>query len=90
MLRPHFVRSQARDMDMLEKHVSHLIDLIPLDGSTADLQNLFFRMTMDTATEFLFGESTNCLKKGVGSQYRNDFAEAFHYAQDIVAMRWLW
>jgi cytochrome P450 len=74
-------------MAMLEKHVCHLIDLIPQDGSTVDLQDLFFRMTMDTATEFLFGESTNCLKQSIESQYMNEFVEAFHYAQDIVAMR---
>lgn len=46
---------------MLEVHIAHLVQAIPKDGSTLNLQDLFFRLTIDSATEFLFAESTNCL-----------------------------
>ena len=36
--------------------------LLPRDGSTLDLQPLFFGLTFDTATEFLFGESVHSLR----------------------------
>ena len=61
MLRPNFERSQIGDIDSLDSHTSNLLSVIPRDGSTVDLQPLFFQLTIDTATEFLFGASTNSL-----------------------------
>lgn len=61
ILRPIFVRSQLNDFAMLEGHVERLIQAIPRDGATVDLQKLFPRFTLDVATELLFGESTNDL-----------------------------
>ena len=87
MLRPNFVRSQVGDMDTFETHVGHLIDAIPRDGSTVDLAELFFRLTMDSATEFLFGESTNCLAPGTSTVSSSNFATAFNRGQDHVGNR---
>lgn len=48
MLRPCFSRSQlVDDLEMFERHVQHLIQAIPRDRSSADLQELFFRFTLD-------------------------------------------
>jgi cytochrome P450 len=44
LVRPNFVRNQISDIDIYEKHVSKLIEHIPQDGSTVDLQELFFEM----------------------------------------------
>lgn len=44
LLRPNFARNQIADIEIYEVHVAALIDLIPRDGSTVDLQSLFFRM----------------------------------------------
>ena len=77
MLRPNFVRSQVRDLAALEVHVRHLIDALPKNESTVDLQKHFFQLTMDTATELLFGESTNCLATKAGAANANRFAEAW-------------
>jgi cytochrome P450 len=87
MLRPNFVRSQVRDLDTFETHVSHLIKRIPRDGSTVELQELFFRLTIDSATEFLFGESTNSLMGGQADSDMEMFAEAFTRSQDTVGRR---
>ena len=63
MLRLNFVRSQIGDVATFERHVAHLISKLPPNGSTVDLADYFFRLTMDSATEFLFGESTDSLSK---------------------------
>ncbi|PHH89972.1 hypothetical protein CDD83_4833 [Cordyceps sp. RAO-2017] len=79
MVRPSFTRAQITDVDALEAHVSRLIDKIPKDGTTIDLSQLFTRLTMDSATEVLFGESTNSLCKKPGSG--EVFADAFMRSQ---------
>jgi cytochrome P450 len=83
MLRPNFVRSQIGDVATFERHVSHLIAKLPKDGSTVNLADFFFRLTMDSATEFLFGESTDSLTK----DSEEGFAGAFNRSQDNIAMR---
>ena len=87
LLRPNFNRSQVRDLDSFETYVSNFIDAIPRDGSTVDLQDLFFRLTIDSATEFLFGESTNCLAPGTSTISNARFAEAFNRGQYAIAER---
>ena len=84
MLRPSFVRSQVADLATLEIHVRHLIDAIPRDGSTVDLQDLFFRFTLDAATEFLFGESTGCLIASTKAAKVNRLSQALARGQDDV------
>ena len=83
LLRPNFVRSQVGDMDAFETHVAQLINRIPRDGATVDLQELFLQLTMDSATEFLFGESTGILlgKTDIGAR----FAEVFNRSQEEAA-----
>jgi cytochrome P450 len=82
MVRPNFTRQQVADLDMFETHMSHLIDSIPRDGSTVDLQDLFFGLTMDSATEFLFGKSTNTLAPGLETKSANEFVKAFVYVTE--------
>lgn len=81
MLRPNFVRSQVGDLATFETHVSHLIDSLPKDGATVDLSERFFRLTIDSATEFLFGESTQSLTRGSDQA----FAVAFNRGQEHIA-----
>lgn len=85
LLRPNFISTQIRNFTMFESHIQHLLKVIPRDGSTIDLQDLFFRYTIDSATEFLFGESANSLAPGVSVAFGGRFAEAFTRAQARVA-----
>ncbi|TLD37325.1 cytochrome P450 [Venturia nashicola] len=88
MIRPNFARDQVADLQTFERHIQHLWKLIPRDGSTFDLQELFFRFTIDSATEFLFGQSTQTLNPAkVGGPDGAQFAQAFNDAQDACAMR---
>ncbi|KAJ5594074.1 n-alkane-inducible cytochrome P450 [Penicillium hispanicum] len=104
LLRPNFNRNQITDINVYETHVSALIQQIPRDGSTVDLQNLFLRMvclvarnhvlslllthqqTLDSATEFLFGESVHSLGDD-SSPLRSSFATDFNDAQEGLVTR---
>ncbi|KAL8692138.1 MAG: hypothetical protein Q9218_002780 [Villophora microphyllina] len=84
LLRPCFARSQIGDIDLFEKHFQHLLNAVPRDGSTVDLQDLFFKMTLDIATQFLFGESTHTLIPEKRRPEDDEFVEAFTYTQNII------
>jgi cytochrome P450 len=81
LLRPCFERSAVADVTMMGKHTNRLIDLMPKDGTTIDLAPLFHQLTLDIATEFLFGRSTNSLDLEPDKESR-EFVEAFEYCQN--------
>lgn len=83
LLRPCFVRSQVGDVELLERHLQHLLLKIPRDGSMVDLQPLFFKLTLDSSTHFLFGESTGCLDPNSENERSLEFANAFDRCQSL-------
>lgn len=101
MMRPQFARDQVSDLDLEEEHVQNLMRaIVPnADGwtDTLDLQVLFFRLTLDSATEFLFGESVDSQLVGLPgyvkdhtrdeSQSEEVFAAAFDKGQSVLATR---
>jgi hypothetical protein len=78
LLRPNSSEVKLEIWIQFEIHISKLISKIPGDGSTVDLQKLFFMLTLDTVTKFLFWLSTDT--PGTGSGKVVMFAEAFTYA----------
>lgn len=61
LLRPQFARGQVADLLLEEVHVQHFFKRL-VDGGDSwtaevDLVPLFFNLTLDSATEFLFGKS---------------------------------
>ncbi|KAJ5504969.1 cytochrome P450 [Penicillium fimorum] len=87
LLRPSFNKSQVADLSIIEAHWQELLRQIPAgDGikpaETFDLQPLFFRFTMDSSTEFLFGTSTHTLTEG-GDQI---FSDSFVYALNDISL----
>jgi cytochrome P450 len=86
LIRPTFARAQVADLSAMKIHVDRLIDLIPKDGSTVDLQPLFARLTLDFSTEFLFGESVRSLCAD-SSLNAKDFLAAYNYGQSGVGQR---
>ena len=82
LIRPNFTRAQVADLHMFERHMVHLINAIPRDGSTIELQDLFFGLTMDSATEFLFGRSTKTLASGLDNTTASNFVKAFIYVTE--------
>lgn len=102
MLRPQFARDQISDLRLEEKHVQNLMRALPVDGTgwtkTTDMQVLFFRYKIDSACEFLFGESVdsqilnlpeNASKGSSGSSATDEsvFATSFDKSQAYTASR---
>lgn len=99
LLRPQFARDQVSNLDLEEEHIQNMMRVIPLgkDGWTdvTDLKPLFFRLTIDSATEFLFGESVDSqltvLPDYISSRppmvvNEQDFAISFDKAQSTIAV----
>ena len=86
LVRPSFTKNQVADLDTFETHIQHFLEKIPRDHSTLDLQPLFYQLTLDSSTEFLFGESVDVLRSPAGSEGQL-FGTAFDYAQEEVNNR---
>ncbi|KAJ5654749.1 hypothetical protein N7490_001752 [Penicillium lividum] len=93
LLRPQFTRDQVSRLDLEEEHVQKAMQALPVgaNGWTAftDIQTIFFRLTIDSATEFLFGESVESQLGGLKGLNRpeDSFAGYFDYSQFICAQR---
>lgn len=96
MLRPQFSREEISHVKKLEPHLQTLASHIKKsNGKVFDIQDLFFKFTVDTATDVLFGESVYCLRDGSvaelppadGFQGREGFNEAFNHTQKVLASR---
>lgn len=74
------------DLARFEVHLQHLIQAIPCDGFTIDLATLFFRLTQDVATDFMFGESIESLLHPDSELAL--FLSAFQEAQIGLEERW--
>ena len=96
LLRPSFVREQVADLDLEERHFQDMLKVIPIESNgwtqDTDVQTLFFRLTIDSACEFLFGESAESQLKEAnmsptsGTQ-KPDFATHFDRALLHLAKR---
>lgn len=85
LIRPMFVRERIVDTEVFEKHVRKLIPLLggsdsPSNSRVVDVGSLFFRYTLDAATDYLLGKGTDSLDNPA-----TRFAEAFRYVQQRQA-----
>ncbi|KAF9648649.1 cytochrome P450 [Thelephora ganbajun] len=85
--RPFFATDRVSDLDLFERNAQKVIDIM-LNADpkgSLDLEDLFARLTVDTASEFLFGENLNTLS------YTNDgfrsFTNAFMDIQALIRRR---
>ncbi|EAU35705.1 hypothetical protein ATEG_03903 [Aspergillus terreus NIH2624] len=76
MLRPQFTRGQVADLELEERHVQELFRLMPTDQSgwtqQINLTPMFFRLTIDSATEFLFGVTVHSQRHTSSQQPATD------------------
>ncbi|KAJ2975658.1 hypothetical protein NQ176_g5395 [Zarea fungicola] len=93
LIRPQFTRDRVSDLECFEKHMQTLFRAIanggPLDGAdqvvsssasgkVLDIADLFFRYTLDVATEFLLGSDVQSL-----TTIDQEFARAFNDVQRL-------
>lgn len=98
MIRPQFVRDQVSDLELEETHVQELLQHLSPGpkGWTGpvNLTQLFFRLTLDSATEFLFGTSVYSQRQGTDNTDANtdsfewkDLAQSFDTGTTILGER---
>ncbi|KAK8195427.1 cytochrome P450 [Phyllosticta capitalensis] len=102
LLRPAFAKSEVINLEVYEKHFRQLLVAIPgatADDGVVDLQPLFFRLTMDSATEVIFGRSIHSLStdkkyssaaKTLGEAYEKAKSEIFHNILLYPFGKWRW
>ncbi|KAJ5963665.1 Cytochrome P450 E-class CYP52 [Penicillium vulpinum] len=93
LLRPQFTREQISQLELEEEHVQKAMQALPIAANrwtaTTDIQSIFFRLTIDSATEFLFGESVESqlgALKGL-DRPEDTFAGYFDKSQWVCAQR---
>ncbi|KAL5522174.1 hypothetical protein ACEPAF_2031 [Sanghuangporus sanghuang] len=102
--RPFFARERISDFQIFDKHTIKTLNIlsrISASGAACDAQDLYARFTLDSASEFLFGNNLDTLslslpepgkaKMGPKGSATNDefgsFAQAFEMAQCIITHR---
>jgi hypothetical protein len=98
-LRPQFSRDQVSDLDLEERHVQNMLQALPVKAGAwsevIDLQPLFFRLTMDSSSEFLYGQSSNtqlsALSEQASAKNAEDtkFVNTFEACQNHISMAML-
>ncbi|QSZ37662.1 hypothetical protein DSL72_008761 [Monilinia vaccinii-corymbosi] len=95
LMRPQFARDNLSDLEMEERHFQVLLKAVPGTGQDGwsgevDIQPLLFRFTLDTATEFLLGQSFESQLAGIkaasGVKIEETDVEAFAREFDIGNM----
>lgn len=90
MLRPQFTRDNISNLHHLENHVQNFaLKVKENNGTKFDIQELVLKFTLDSSTEFLFGESVNSLVKEEYSMGKYTFETAFNKVQKYIFARTL-
>ena len=86
LLSPQFRSNRYQNFEEIRKCVESLINAVPEDG-IVDLQPLFFRLTFDTTTFLLFGETMSSLRSNEVAGQESEFAQAFNLGQEYLSHR---
>ncbi|KFX86186.1 hypothetical protein O988_09724, partial [Pseudogymnoascus sp. VKM F-3808] len=96
LIRPQFIKDRVSDLHTFEKHTQVLMNAIANggvqgmpgvatdnigQGRVVDVSDLFFRYTLDSATDFLLGSSVDSLRTPI-----QEFAEAFGEVQRVQSI----
>ncbi|GAB1203803.1 hypothetical protein APSETT445_002443 [Aspergillus pseudonomiae] len=89
-----FTRTQINNLEMEERHVQNALRAIPTQSngwtSDVDIQTIFFRLTLDSATEFLFGKSCDTQVAALGEdvgEMSDSFLNSFDRCAWYLAAR---
>ena len=80
LLRPQFIKDRVSDLHKFEARTQDLLPLLA-GGQTVQIDDLFYRFSLDAATDFLFGKSVDSLING-----QIEFAESFREVGRVQAL----
>ena len=84
ILRRQFARIQYQNLKVFDGHINELISALCSAGNEiVDLQPHFFRFTLATTTDLIFGEPVRTL----GEDVQESFTTNFDYASYVSAIR---
>lgn len=86
LLRPQFASNRFQNFEEIKKCVESLLNQVK-PNIAIDLQPLFFRLTFDTTTFLLFGETFSSLESNEIAGQESEFASAFNLGQDYLSHR---
>lgn len=103
MTRPFFSKDRISHFDIFDRHASDALSQLKSrlrEGYPVDIQDLASRFTMDSATDFLFGQNVHSLGAGLPYPHysplssltahdhpANRFSHAFAEAQRVTTLR---
>ncbi|KAF1809375.1 cytochrome P450 [Eremomyces bilateralis CBS 781.70] len=93
LIRPQFIKDRLSDIHTFETHVQKLIPKFRgrANGASVNVSDLFFKYTLDAATDFLLGKSVDSLEMEE-NKFANDFAEVQRIQSIITragSLNWL-
>lgn len=81
LMMPSFSRKALEDLTIYSDHFERFMHHVPRDGKIINLQDLFFRLTLDSSTAHLLGCSSNTLASTSEVSPEPELAGAFDRAQ---------
>ncbi|KAI9720609.1 MAG: hypothetical protein M1812_002789 [Candelaria pacifica] len=81
LIRPQFIKNRVSDLQTFENNVEKLLSKMGGRGEEVEMAALFFRYTLDAATEFLLGKSVNSLDNPAA-----EFSAAFAEVQRVQSI----
>ena len=81
LLRPHLRLNLFKDLKVFKESTDELIEILRREDGDIDLQDMFFRFTLDIITAFSFGQSVQSLKN------ETKLAASFGRAQKFIVRR---
>lgn len=81
LMMPSFSKKALENLTIYDDHFERFMHHVPRDGRIFDLQDLFFRLTLDSSTAHLLGCSSNTLASSSELSPEPELAGAFDRAQ---------
>lgn len=91
LLKPSLFAPHYQNSTLFEEHVDDLIAQVRRDGTggaEVNLSPLFFALTIDVTTSFLFGKSLYTLRPGATSKAGLEFGRAWEFCQVYLSKRY--
>jgi len=93
LVRPQFSHEQVSNLSLIDAHAQILLNILKTNESgwtrSMDVQPLFFRFTLDTATEFLYGQSVHSQSAEAYPETHNNRVDGAAFSRNLDAAKHL-